>query len=46
MSSPLVENIAPGTTIPVEVDELAALAKEARLRELFRAMGSALVAFS
>ena len=46
MSSPLVENIEPGTTLRVEVDEPGALTKEGRLRELFREMGSALVAFS
>lgn len=45
MSSPLVENIETKVTIPLGDNELAA-AKEDRLRQLFREMGSALIAFS
>jgi pyridinium-3,5-biscarboxylic acid mononucleotide sulfurtransferase len=45
VSSSLVENIDAIVTIRPGEDELA-LAKEKRLRELFREMGSALIAFS
>jgi pyridinium-3,5-biscarboxylic acid mononucleotide sulfurtransferase len=45
VSSSLVEDIETKTTFPPEDDELT-LAKEARLRQLFREMSSVLVAFS
>ena len=45
MSSPLVEDIETKATFPLEDDELT-IAKEARLRQLFREMSSVLVAFS
>lgn len=48
MSSPLVENIEAKVTIPLadEGGEEVALVKEEGLRELFRQMGSVMVAFS
>jgi len=45
VSSSLVDNIETKVNFPPEDDELA-LAKEARLRQLFREMASVLVAFS
>jgi len=45
VSSPLVEDIETKATFPLEDDELT-IAKEARLRQLFREMSSVLVAFS